>query len=103
MSNAGSREVPPDETHTVRIWCPDCGWEKTIEMDGPAHEDHAPELSQAMYFAENDARRHVAEVATPLPPFEDEDSGEEHQPFLFTDSGVRRYEPTLDESGRFVE
>jgi len=80
-----SESIPAAEERTAKIYCPDCGWVKTIRADGPASHEYAPELSCAQYLAEGDATRHVAE--------REYSDGETHTPLLFTADGVVRFQP----------
>ena len=77
--------VPAAEERVAKVYCPDCGWVKTIRADGPADHKHAPELSCAQYLAEDDVARHVAE--------REYADGETHTPLVFTADSVVRYEP----------
>jgi hypothetical protein len=77
--------VPAGERRVAKIYCPDCGWMKTIRAGGPADHEHAPTLSCAQYLAEGDVARHVAE--------REYSDGETHTPLVFTADGVARYEP----------
>lgn len=87
-STESTQPIPDDETHVERIWCPDCGWTKVIEKDGPANAEHAPDLPAARYLARNDIARHVSERAF----FKNEDC----TPFLFrSDGSIRRFEPSV--------
>ena len=88
MSSAGTRRVPEGETHVERIWCPDCGWTKVVEKDGPADAEYAPTMPAARYFARNDIARHVSEREFFL--------NESCTPFLFrSDGSIRRFEPEV--------
>jgi len=84
-----SASVDTDETRTVKIYCPDCDWTKTVKADGPVSESRT-DLSTARHLAEGDARYHAAEANH----FEDE----RHNPMLFTASGALRLERDGDTS-----
>jgi len=77
------------ETHTVKIYCPECGRVETITKDGPAHPEHMPNTSSAFYDADDTVRRHCGSVEA--------FRGETHHPIVFTESGAQRFEPEVSE------
>ena len=77
--------IPAAEERVAKIYCPDCGWVKTIEASGPTDHEHAPELSCAQYLADGDVRAHVSQ--------REYSGGETHTPLVFTADAVYRFEP----------
>jgi predicted RNA-binding Zn-ribbon protein involved in translation (DUF1610 family) len=73
------------EERVAKIYCPDCGWMKTIRADGPTDHEHAPELSCAECLADGDVRAHVSQ--------REYSDGETHTPLVFTADAVYRFEP----------